>query len=273
MTPTGNSPTLKQSLSTVTILDVPVHDVTIEDAVQLTTSWLVESGGPLRQVVTVNPEFIMAARRDHEFREILRNADLATADGIGVVLAARVNGARIRERITGVDLTESIAAESPSGARFFLLGGAPGIAEKAAGELRRRFPGVVVAGTFSGSPRDEDAEDVFSRLRVAGANVLLVAFGAPAQDKWVAKHHQKLAEYGIVIGIGVGGTFDYLAGTVPRAPGLIRRIGMEWLYRVIRQPWRWRRQLALPHFAMLVLYERFAGRRMNSTDDNVDLKS
>jgi N-acetylglucosaminyldiphosphoundecaprenol N-acetyl-beta-D-mannosaminyltransferase len=272
MTLTRNHSTSDQSMSIVSILGVPVHDLTGDEALQLLAGWLEGADSSLRQVVTVNPEFIMAARRDPDFMEILQRADLATADGIGIILAARLLGGRIRERLTGVDLTEALAAMSPPVTRIFLLGAAPGIAEQAASHLENRYPGVSIAGTFSGSPSDEEADRILERLRDSGANVLLVAFGAPAQDNWIAAHRQKLAACGIVLAIGVGGTFDYLAGTVPRAPRLIRRIGLEWLYRLIRQPWRWRRQLALPHFVLLVLRERISRKRVNSKEDDVDLE-
>src|SRR5690606_17087721 len=107
-----------------------------------------------------------------------------------------------------------------------------------------------------GSPRDEDTREIEARLAATRPNVLLVAFGHPAQDLWIARHRATLAAHGILVAIGVGGTFDYLSGRVPRAPRVVRRLGLEWLYRLIRQPWRWRRQMALPLFALLVVRER-----------------
>lgn len=242
--------------SRLRILDVAVDDVTLAEAVARVRAWVGAGGGQLRHVVTVNPEFIMAARRDTAFRAALDAADLATADGIGVILAARLLGRPLRGRVTGVELVEALAAAEDPALRLFLLGAGPGIAERAAGELTRRYPGCRVVGTWSGSPRPEDALEILERLRAARPAVLLVAFGHPAQDLWIARHRTDLAACGIMVAMGIGGTLDYLAGAIPRAPALIRRLGFEWLYRLIRQPWRWRRQLALPLFAALVLRER-----------------
>lgn len=239
------------------ILGIPVDDVTIAEAVEQARAWIAESAGVVHHLVTVNPEFIMAARRDAGFRDVLERADLATADGVGVIVAARLLGVPLRARVTGVDLVEALAASEEPGLRIFLLGSGPGVAERAGACLQSRYPGCVIAGTWSGSPRLGDAGEALTRIQEAGATVLLVAYGAPEQDRWIDRYRSELAACGIVMAAGVGGTLDYLAGEVPRAPGLIRRLGFEWLYRLIREPWRWRRQLALPLFAVLVLRERF----------------
>lgn len=211
---------------------------------------------PLHHIVTVNPEFVIAARRDHEFANVLDQSALATADGIGIVLAGRVLGVPTGPRVTGVDLVEGLAGLRAPGLRLFLLGAGPGVADEAAERLRERFPGVEIVGTFSGSPDDAGFPEIETRLAEADATVLLVAFGHPAQDLWIARHREGLGAHGILVAAGIGGAFDYLAGRIPRAPGWLRRLGLEWLYRLIRQPWRWRRQLALPLFVLLVLRER-----------------
>ncbi|HET9015115.1 MAG TPA: WecB/TagA/CpsF family glycosyltransferase, partial [Thermomicrobiaceae bacterium] len=190
------------------------------------------------------------------FRETLGAADLATPDGVGVILASRLAGRPLRGRVAGVDLVAALAARDDPDVRLFLLGAAPGIAARAADALVREHPACRVAGTLSGSPSPADAPAILAALAAARPTVLLVAFGAPAQDRWIANHATDLAACGIVVAAGVGGTFDYLAGAVPRAPRLVRQLGFEWLYRLIRQPWRWRRQLALPRFVVLVLRQR-----------------
>ena len=234
------------------ILGVPIHDVTYDEALEWMGRWIAE-GGP-HQIATVNPEFVMAARRDAAFRAVLERAHLCLPDGVGITLAARYLGRPLRQRVAGVDLVEAIAARAArEGWRLFLLGAAPGVAERAAAVLRARYRGVKIVGTYAGSPRPEEEGEIVQRVREAGADVLLVAYGAPAQDLWIGRN---LARTGAAVGIGVGGAFDYLAGIVPRAPAWIRRIGFEWLYRLVRQPWRWRRQLALPQFALLVLLRR-----------------
>jgi N-acetylglucosaminyldiphosphoundecaprenol N-acetyl-beta-D-mannosaminyltransferase len=256
----------------VSILGIPVDDVTPANACRLFSDWLSGAPGSTRLVATVNPEFIMAARADDEFRRALAGSSLSTPDGVGVVLAARLLGSPMSGRLTGVDLVHVIAGMTVPRPRLFLLGAAPGIAERAAHALSRQHPEIRIAGCHSGSPRPEESAGILRRIAASEADTLLVAFGAPAQEKWIARHSTSLAECGIVIAIGVGGTFDFLAGTVPRAPHLVRRAGLEWLYRLIRQPWRWRRQLALPRFALLVLLERLFWKGRVSERSDVDFE-
>jgi N-acetylglucosaminyldiphosphoundecaprenol N-acetyl-beta-D-mannosaminyltransferase len=234
------------------VLGVPIHDVTYDEALDHVAAWI-DQGGP-HQIATVNPEFVMTARRTPAFRAVLDQADLCLPDGVGIMLAARYMGRPLRERVAGVDLVKRIAARAAgSGWRIFLLGAAPGVAEQAADVLRQRSPGVTICGTYAGSPAPEEAAGIAARVRAARADVLLVAYGAPGQDLWIARH---LPHTGAAVGIGIGGAFDYLAGVTQRAPRWIRRLGFEWLHRLVQQPWRWRRQLALPHFALLVLLRR-----------------
>jgi N-acetylglucosaminyldiphosphoundecaprenol N-acetyl-beta-D-mannosaminyltransferase len=234
------------------VLGVPIHDATYDETLDHIATWI-DQGGP-HQIATVNPEFVMTARRTPTFRAVLDQADLCLPDGVGITLAARYMGRPLRERVAGVDLVKRIAARAAeAGWRIFLLGAAPGVAEQAAGVLRQRSPGVTICGTYAGSPAPEEAAEIAGRVRAAQADVLLVAYGAPAQDLWIARH---LTQTGAAVGIGIGGAFDYLAGVTQRAPLWIRRLGFEWLHRLIQQPWRWRRQLALPHFALLVLLRR-----------------
>lgn len=207
--------------------------------------------------MTLNPEYVMLARRDRAFREALRRADLVTADGIGIVLAARwlwpgaIRAHRL-ERITGVDLVEGLAELGD--ARVFLLGGSPGTATEAVARLSRRFPGFVPAGIWDGgSPDSVDDRASLARIGASDARVVLVAYGAPGQVLWIARNQDALAAHGVRLAIGVGGAFDFLAGAVPRAPRWMRLWGLEWLYRLVREPWRWRRQRVLPLFALKVL--------------------
>jgi N-acetylglucosaminyldiphosphoundecaprenol N-acetyl-beta-D-mannosaminyltransferase len=234
------------------ILGIPIHDVTLDEAVEQAAAWVKEDRA--HQMATVNPEFVMAARRDPAFRAVLEGADLCLPDGVGITLAARYLGRPLRERVAGVDLVEALAARAArDGWRVFFLGAAPGVADRAASLLAARYPGLTVAGTHAGSPRREEEDDIVRRVREARADVLLVAYGAPAQDLWLARN---LARTGAKVGVGVGGAFDYIAGVVPRAPRWMRRVGLEWLYRLIRQPWRWRRQRVLPLYALLVLLSK-----------------
>lgn len=207
-----------------------------------------------KQVVTLNPEMVMAARHDAALRQAILSADLVLPDGIGIVWALRLRGERVPQRVTGVDLLEAFAALAVThGFRIFLLGAAPGVAEAAARRLVARHPGLLIVGTHAGSPDDSAAPEILSRIRASDADVVCVAFGVPAQEQWIASHR---AQLGAVVALGVGGAFDFIAGRAPRAPRWMRQAGLEWLYRLVRQPWRWRRMLALPRFAVAVLRDR-----------------
>ena len=206
-----------------------------------------------RQVCTVNPEFIMAARRHPAFAQALAVADLCTPDGVGVLWAARLAGVRLDERVTGSDAIYRLCERAAlQGWRIFFLGAAPGVAERAAAELARLYPGLPVAGTYGGSPADADWPQIRQHLAAAQADLLFVAYGHPRQDIWIQQHR---AELPVAVALGIGGAFDFVAGITPRAPHWLRRLGLEWLYRLVRQPWRWRRMTTLPLFAFLVLLE------------------
>lgn len=239
------------------VLGVAVDRLSIAAAAERVMGFV--AGGHLHQVVTVNPEFVMMARGNRAFREVLRRADLATADGIGIVWAARLLGDRVPERAGGVELLMRIAElAAQRGYRLFLLGATEGVAEEAARRLVTTFPGLRIAGTYAGSPQPRDASAIVAAIRAARPHLLFVAFGAPAQDLWIATHQRSI---GVPVAMGVGGAFDYLAGRVPRAPVALQRAGVEWLYRLIRQPWRWRRMLALPRFGAMILVLTLARTR------------
>ncbi len=244
------------------ILGLRVDDVTYEESLAMLRA-AVATRTPL-VVTTPNPEFAIAARSDPAFRAILNRAGLNIPDGIGLVLAARLFGDRLREHVQGTDLVLRLAAESPrAGYRWFLLGGWGDVAERAGRTLQRQFPGLQIAGAAPGSPHAADDEATRATIRAAGrVDVVLVAYGAPKQEAWLDRN---LAVLGIPVGIGVGGVFNYLSGDTPRAPEWVRRVHFEWLHRLTTQPWRWRRQLALPHFAALALLaaapRRLARRR------------
>ncbi len=163
-------------------------------------------------------------------------------------------GAPVPERVTGSDGIDRIAAAAArQGWRVYYLGAAPGVAEATAAILSARHPGLQVAGCYSGSPAAEAWPAIVRRLHAANPDVLLVAYGHPRQDFWIGVHR---ADLPCAVAIGVGGAFDYVTGIAPRAPVWMRRVGLEWLYRLAAQPWRWRRMAKLPLFALLVLRQR-----------------
>ena len=238
--------------SAVAILGIPVHDVTTEETLTLINQFVRE--GTSHQICTVNPEFIMAAQRDAEFKRILNQSALNLPDGIGVVWAAQRLGHPLRERVAGSDLVRLIADRAQTaGWRIFLLGAAEGVAEQAARSLSVHYPQVNIVGAYAGSPRPEEEADIAAQIRSSGADVLLVAYGAPKQDKWIDRNIERTD---VAVAIGIGGSLDFIAGTQKRAPRWMQRLGLEWLYRLVREPWRWRRQLALPRFAWAVLRQR-----------------
>ncbi|MGH7903406.1 MAG: WecB/TagA/CpsF family glycosyltransferase [Candidatus Dormibacteraceae bacterium] len=204
-------------------------------------------------VATVNPELVMRACADPGFAAVLESAALCLPDGAGVVWAARRRGCAIRERVTGTDLVPALAALcARRGWPVFLLGAGPGVAELAAARLISSSPGLRVAGVHSGSPSAADDPRSLGKIVAARPKVLLVAYGAPHQELWIARHRERL---GVPVAIGVGGAFDFLSGRVPRAPAWMRQAGLEWAFRLARQPWRARRMAVLPVFALRVLRE------------------
>ena len=215
--------------------------------------WIAE-GGP-HQLVTVNPEFVIEARRNPAFRRVLAAADLATADGFGILLAARWRRTPLRERVTGIGLTRRVAEQAAQqGWRIFLLGAAPGIAEQAAAVLEACYPGLSVVGCYAGSPRPEEEQGIRYRIQAAAPHVLLVAYGHPAQDLWIARNQPLMR---IPVAIGIGGSFDEIAGVVPSAPVWMQRLGLKWLYRLITQPQRWHRIVdAVPVFLWQLVREK-----------------
>jgi N-acetylglucosaminyldiphosphoundecaprenol N-acetyl-beta-D-mannosaminyltransferase len=249
------------AFSSIQVLGVRVDNVTEAEALDAAAQYIA-AGGPHR-VVTPNPEIVMSARRSPDFRRILNESDLALPDGVGLLLAAALAGSPLRAHVRGTDFVLALAQRSVSqGWRWFLLGAAPGVAEMAATALATRFPGLAIAGSAPGSPHAEaDAATRGVIGRAGPVDVLLVAYGAPWQERWIARNQEAVAA---TVQIGVGGVFNYLAGRAPRAPAWARRLELEWAHRLMTEPWRWRRQLALPGFALLATAEalhRRAGRR------------
>ena len=245
----GQKPREQRQDARLRILGVPVDAMTYASWLQRTDRWIRE-GGRARHVCTVNPEFIMIAQNDPIFIAILQRAAICLPDGVGLLWAGRRLGAPLPERVTGSDGLPFIARHAAErGWKLFFLGAAPGVAEQAAAILQERYPGLMVAGTFGGNPSASEEDGIVERVNSSGADILFVAYGAPAQDKWIARNLPRLQ---VSMAMGVGGSLDFIAGVVPRAPDWMRQRGLEWLYRLLRQPWRWRRMLRLPRFVLAV---------------------
>ncbi len=230
----------------VTMLGVPVHRLTMTEVLGRIAALMAEPW--LHQLVTANPEFVMKAQQDAAFRRVLQEADVCLADGIGLVWASRWYEQPLPERVPGAELVYHLAEQcARQGWRLYLLGAAPGVAAAAGEILQARYPGLEIAGTFSGSPHPDENDAIVQRINESRADILYVAYGAPQQDKWIARNRQTLTT--VRLALGVGGALDFITGKAVRAPGWAQRLGLEWLHRLLRQPWRWRRMLALPRFA------------------------
>ncbi len=242
--------------ASVDILGVQVHCVDTEGMLAQIAAWVDaarDSQARCRQVCTINPEFVVDARRNSEFAAVLARADLRVPDGIGVLWAARLQGVRLTERVTGSDGIYAICKRAArEGWRVYFLGAAPGVGQRTAEILSGLYPGLRVAGSFPGSPSDADWSEIAARLAAAKPDILFVAYGHPRQDLWIDRHRDELSA---AVALGVGGAFDFVAGVTPRAPRWMRRLGLEWLHRLIRQPWRWRRMAKLPVFGATVLVQ------------------
>jgi len=220
--------------------------------------------GPPGYVVTLNAVMLGRAAKDEDFRRIIDGAALVTPDGMGTLLAARILGRRIPERVAGVDLTDRLCAMcAGQGFRVFFFGAAPGVADEAARCLTARHPGLIVAGTQHGYDAMDDAA-LADRIRQAGAHLLLVALGSPRQEIWLRRW---LDRTGVRVGIGIGGTLDVFAGRARLAPSWMRGLGIEWLYRLLREPRRWRTAAALPRVIWMALAERFREKGKSGPTD------
>lgn len=240
----------------VHILGIRVDNVNSDEALALLERFI--SDGRPHHVATVNPEFIAAAQKDPLFAEILDRTHLNLPDGQGLIWAARILGSPLKQRVTGVDTVLKLAELSAQkGYRLYLLGAAEGVAAAAAHKLQLRFPGLQIAGSQAGSPLPQEDHRLVNDIKRTHAQVLFVAYGAPQQEKWIARNLEHL---GIPLAMGVGGAFDFVSGEAKRAPQRVRRMGLEWLHRLVCQPWRWRRMLALPRFVLLVLRQRYGSR-------------
>lgn len=205
-------------------------------------------------VVTLGTEMVVRARRDPAFRAVVNGSALSLCDTIGVLFAARLWGVRIPDRVAGVDVIEPLcAALARENLPVYFLGAKGDTAWRAANAIRARVPALRVAGARDGFFGPDEEGAVAAAIAASGARIVFVGLGSPRQEMFIAAH---LQETGCSVGIGIGGSFDVLAGNVERAPAIWRRLNLEWLYRLIREPARWKRQLALPHFVWLALGER-----------------
>lgn len=226
------------------LLGIKIDDISIDQAMQTVAGWLSNPGK--HYVVTPNPEFLVAAQKDLIFKNILNKADLSIPDGIGL----RFSG-KIRNTFSGTDFMEMlIKLSSEKGFVVGFLGGKGEVAVKTAECLKKKYPGLKVVFAESGGMEDT--------VRIPPCDLLFVAFGQVKQEKWIANNLDKIP---VKLAMGVGGAFDYLSGRVPRAPKWVRRSGLEWLFRLVIQPWRVKRQLSLIKYLFMLIWNNDSNQK------------
>ena len=208
-------------------------------------------------VVTPNPEIVWMCRDNAALKEAVEAADLVVPDGIGVIYGAKILGTPLKERVPGIDLgTRLFAAVKEKGKTLYLLGAKPGIAEKAAENISEQFPGIKICGTADGYFKDD--APVIDKINAAAPDLLLVCLGAPKQEIWMRNNADKL---NVGLMMGLGGVLDVFAGTVQRAPESWQKLGLEWLYRLLKQPSRIKRMIKLPVFVFAAIWQRIRGKK------------
>ncbi|WP_152396945.1 WecB/TagA/CpsF family glycosyltransferase [Paenibacillus guangzhouensis] len=239
---------------TAAIMGIQFPKRTLEESVDLLRQVVEEPRSELFHVVTVNPEITMACQKNSELRSIVEEAGMITADGIGIVMVSRIKGDHLPERVTGYDmLLQLLAAGNEKGWSFYFLGADPVTNPKACEVIRSTYPNLKICGNQHGFFKPEDEERIITEISSARPDFLIVALGAPYAERWIHQYKDKLQAK---IAIGVGGSLDVIAGKVKQTPEVWKRWNVEWLYRLIQQPHRWRRQLILPQFAIRAILYR-----------------
>ena len=235
----------------INILGVNIDNITARDALYKAEGYLKSDG--VSVIYTPNPEIVMAAYQDAEFLEVINSSDMCVPDGIGVVYGAKIIGEPLPERVPGFELCCGLLESmSKSGGGVFLFGSKPGVAEKAAKNIEEKYPGIKISGTRNGYFKEEDETEIIEQINASGANLLMVCLGAPKQEKWINAHKDELK---VNLCIGAGGSLDVLAGEVKRAPKIFIKLNLEWFYRLLKQPSRIGRFMALPKFILTVSKE------------------
>lgn len=203
-------------------------------------------------LVAINPEKILKARKDEALKNLLNNATYQIADGVGVVYASKLRGGKIRSRVTGIDSMKMLCELSDeNGYRIFMYGAKEEILQKAKEKLIETYPNIQIAGTMNGYQKDKQA--VVDAINESNADIVLVAMGSPRQENWIVENMNTVCAK---VFQGVGGSFDVVSGTIPRAPQWMQKCGLEWLFRLLREPKRIGRQIHLVSFLFLALFSR-----------------
>lgn len=229
------------------ILGVNFDVVNYEKALQKLIEFINEEDSKLKTVYTPNPEIVMLAQEDKELHRILDEADLVLADGIGVIIASKIKGLKLKDRVTGVDTMDKLLAYCGQNSKsIFILGGKPGVSELACKNIEKKYTGIKIAGYNHGYIKNQSEEnELINKINDKKPDVLFVCLGAPRQEKWINKNKNRL---NCSIAMGVGGSVDVYAGIVKRAPVIFQNLGLEWFYRLVKEPSRFKRMLVLPKF-------------------------
>jgi len=218
----------------VQILGVPIDPVSLEEAVSRIMSMV--NDGAKHHVMTPNSEMLIEAHGNVPFKTLLRSGELNIPDSAGLLFAATVTSQDLPERVAGVDVVEKLCSTIGSDHPVFFLGGRSGVGRRASEALQKKNPRLVVAGVHEGSPSDADASEIIKKINGSGAHILFVAYGAPAQDLWINQYLMNLVP--VKVAMGIGGSFDFLAGSIKRAPKWMRSARLEWLWRLVLEPRR-----------------------------------
>ena len=240
-------------MNRIDVMGVGFHNVTMEEAIAEGRALLAREGADY--CVTPNAEIVYEAMHDDSFCRLLNDAALVLPDGAGTVLGAKLLGTPLKEKVAGIDFAEQLlSVAEQTGARLYLLGGKPGIGELAAEKMRQKHPQLTICGIADGYFQEE--APVVDAINEAKADLLFVCLGSPKQELFM-KHHQN--DLCVRLMIGLGGSLDGFAGTVKRAPKWMIKLQLEWLYRLIKEPWRFNRMLRLPKFLFAVIKKRGKG--------------
>lgn len=234
------------------IMGVAFDNVSKEEAVAIGCKYMVSENTDY--VVTPNAEIVYAAQNNNDLMNVLNHASMVLPDGVGVIYASKLLHHPLKEKVAGIEFgTAMIAKCAENNWKLFLLGAKPGVAEKAADKLQKDYSGLIIAGTNDGYFTDDDI--VAKKIRESKADLVLVCLGAPKQEFWMAKHGEAT---GAKLLCGLGGSLDIFAGISERAPDIWVKLGMEWAYRLVKEPWRIKRQLSLPKFIFAIIGEKIA---------------
>lgn len=242
----------------INIRGVNFDSLTLTETVELILSRLRK--GEQTTVYTPNSEIVQACIEDNSLYDIINSAEIICPDGIGVIKAAKILKTPLKGKVAGIEVGEALISALADGSKsIYFLGGKPGIAEQAAAAMEKKYPGIRIAGTNDGYFKKEGAENdaVIAKINESGADVLFVCLGAPTQEKWIYANRHSLT---VTVMLGLGGSLDGYAGVVKRAPKIFIKLGLEWFYRLLCEPWRFKRMLKLPKFYFGTIRYKLTGK-------------